>query len=316
MQENTDNLPAEVQTKSIVKLEEGKGLIPQDLDGLWRLSQIMCKSGFVPKDMANRPEAVFAACQLGYELGLSPMQSVQNISVINGRPSVWGDTVLALVRSSGKLTSFSEKIEGTGENMVATCTVHRNKEVIQRSFSVADAIQAGLWGKNTWASYPARMLQMRARSWALRDGFGDILKGIQSREEVMDYVDLAETQNGTYEPTQEEQPEAVDTSKFDILVDEQPNYMKSKLDEFIQATAEANDSTVENLKFVAIEKFDEFWGSYEKWFYPKALAHAKENDPASYETASQIHECVGYEIAKMKPIQQKAVYETYRKMKK
>ena len=128
-------------------------------------------------------------------------------------------------------------------------------------------------------------------------------------------INLMQSQNGTYEPTTE-QPEPVDTSQFDILVDEQPNYMKSKLDEFIKATADANDSTVDNLKLVAIEKFDEFWGSYEKWFYPKALAHAKENDPASYETASQIHECVGYEIAKMKPIQQKAIYETFRKMKK
>ena len=58
-------------------------------------------------------------------------------------------------------------------------------------FSVEDAKRAGLWGKNTWASYPRRMLQHRARGFALRSAFADVLKGMISTEELQDYPDDA-----------------------------------------------------------------------------------------------------------------------------
>lgn len=61
-------------------------------------------------------------------------------------------------------------------------------ETIARSFSVSDAKKAGLWNKQgPWQQYPKRMLQMRARAWALRDGCADMLRGFQVREEVEDY---------------------------------------------------------------------------------------------------------------------------------
>lgn len=57
-----------------------------------------------------------------------------------------------------------------------------------QKFSVKDAKRAGLWGKSgPWSTYPDRMLTMRARSWALRDEFADILKGIIAAEEAQDY---------------------------------------------------------------------------------------------------------------------------------
>src|SRR3546814_15538068 len=38
-----------------------------------------------------------------------------------------------------------------------------------------------------WSQYPQRMRQMRARAWAMRDGFADVLKGIGIAEEVRDF---------------------------------------------------------------------------------------------------------------------------------
>lgn len=52
-----------------------------------------------------------------------------------------------------------------------------------------DAAKAGLKGKQgPWTQYPKRMMQMRARSWALRDVFPDVLRGMPVAEEVMDYA--------------------------------------------------------------------------------------------------------------------------------
>lgn len=208
--EREKNLPAEK-----VRIETGLtvtgGLVPKDFDGLYRFCTILAASGLMPKGL-EKVEAVFVAVQMGLEVGLSPMQAVQNIAPINGRPAIWGDAVLGLVRASGLLEDFVESTEGTypNDDFRAVCSGKRKDEKVPfiREFSIADAKQAGLWCQGThndklkytpWYKYPKRMLQMRARSWALRDGFGDVLKGLRMAEEVLDYdIDLARTSDGSY----------------------------------------------------------------------------------------------------------------------
>ena len=167
------------------------GLVPRTFDEMYRMAGILAASGMTPKDM-NRPEQVFAAVQMGAEIGLSPMQAVQNIAVINGRPSVWGDAMLAIVQGSGLLVDFDETPEvEDGKVAGYTCTATRRgrSTPIKRTFTMSDAKAAGLAGKpGPWQGYPARMLQMRARSWALRDGFADVLKGVMAREEAQDII--------------------------------------------------------------------------------------------------------------------------------
>lgn len=163
-------------------------LNPSNFGELIRFADIASKSGMVPKDYSNRPQAIVIACQMGAELGLAPMQSLQNIAVINGRPSVWGDTLLALVKASPVCDDVIETIEGEGDSLVATCTAkRRGKEPVVARFSMADARSAGLAGKvGPWKQYPKRMLQMRARGFALRDAFPDVLRGLITAEEALD----------------------------------------------------------------------------------------------------------------------------------
>ncbi len=165
-------------------------LQPRTFGELMEFARIASRSGMVPNSFTGKPEAIVIACQMGAELGLAPMQSLQNIAVINGRPSVWGDALLALVRSSPICDDVVEVIEGTGDNRVAICTATRKgkKPVIGR-FSVHDAQKAGLWTKTgPWKQYPERMLQMRARGFALRDAFPDVLRGLITAEEAQDMV--------------------------------------------------------------------------------------------------------------------------------
>lgn len=153
-----------------------------------RFSAILSKSDFVPKDYQGKPGNILAALQMGMELGLAPMQALQNISVINGRPSVWGDAALAIVMNSPQFEAMDETDDGT----TATCVMkRRGRPAITRKFSMDDAKKAGLLSKSgPWQSYPARMRQMRARSWALRDAFPDVLRGLITREEAQDYIDV------------------------------------------------------------------------------------------------------------------------------
>jgi hypothetical protein len=123
---------------------------------------------------------------------INAMQSIQNVAVINGRPCIWGDAALAIVQVCSVYEYHKEWHEGSLEDnsRVAHCLVKRKGgDDYTKSFSVADAKKANLWGKaGPWTQYPDRMLQMRARSFALRDQFADALKGLSVREEVEDYI--------------------------------------------------------------------------------------------------------------------------------
>jgi hypothetical protein len=146
---------------------------------------------FAPKDFRGKPESCLLAIQHGAELGLSPMQSLQSIAVVNGRPSVYGDTALAVCKGSPVCEWVRETIEGEGEHMVAVCQAKRRGDAqpVESRFGVAEAKKAGLWGKQgPWTQYPRRMLQMRARGFALRDAFPDVLRGLVTAEEAADYT--------------------------------------------------------------------------------------------------------------------------------
>jgi hypothetical protein len=177
------------ESRALVRLGD-RGLVATDLDGLWRMAVLIAKSGMAPKGM-ERPETLTVAMAMGAEVGLSPMQSIQQISVINGRPVMWGDAPLALVRASGLLVLHEEGIEGNLNSDAAYgwCRVQRrgDPKPSEMRFSVSDAKRAGLWGKSgPWANYPQRQIVLRPRSWILRDRFGDLLRGIRSAEEVLD----------------------------------------------------------------------------------------------------------------------------------
>lgn len=163
-------------------------LNPRTFQELMHFSKIAAESGMVPRDYVGKPAAIVIACQMGAELGLAPMQSLQNIAVINGRPSVWGDTLLALVRSSPICDDVVETIEGEGSATTAVCVaIRKGKKPVENRFSFADAQNAGLLNKpGPWKSYPRRMLQMRARGFALRDAFPDVLRGLITSEEAQD----------------------------------------------------------------------------------------------------------------------------------
>lgn len=191
--------------------QQGFSLAPKSLDEAMRFAEILSKSSIVPKDFSGNPGNILVAIQWGLELGLQPMQAMQNIAVINGRPALWGDAVIALVRSS----PLCEYIYETDDGETATCRVKRRGEDEQvRTFSMADAKAANLLGKaGPWTQYPKRMRQMRARAFALRDVFPDVLRGMPVAEEVQDMVP-AERDMGSAQrpaPQQAQLPAALPT---------------------------------------------------------------------------------------------------------
>jgi hypothetical protein len=171
-----------------------RGFAPTTLAEAVQFSEMLASSSMVPRAYQGKPQDVLVCVQWGYEMGLAPMQALQNIAVINGKPSVYGDAAMALVQASAVCEDVEEYFEEEGTvNPVAVCVAKRKgRKPVTAKFSVEDAKRAGLWGKQgPWSAYPKRMMQMRARGFALRDAFPDVLKGMITAEEAQDYPEEA-----------------------------------------------------------------------------------------------------------------------------
>ena len=195
------------------------------IEDAFRFSVAVVKSGLAPKGFQSA-EAVMIAIQHGAEIGLPPMASLQSIAVINGRPGIFGDAALALVRGSGLCVhhgeaetndvsdpifrelqfAMFEKNEAETKRLsrefvlaqakhkrgaedfgVTVATARKGGMLMFERFTVGDAKAAKLWGKpGPWTDYPTRMLKFRARGFSLRDNYGDVLKGMRTTEELRD----------------------------------------------------------------------------------------------------------------------------------
>lgn len=165
----------------------GFALQPNSMDEAFRMAEMLAGSQMVPKNYQGKPQDALVAMMMGSELGLNPIQSLANVAVINGKPAIYGDALLALVQNHPKFGGHEESFDE--KTMTATCTVWRKGDAAKHTvtFSQADATQAGLWGKSgPWTQYPKRMLMWRARGYALRDKFADALGGLITVEEARD----------------------------------------------------------------------------------------------------------------------------------
>lgn len=177
----------------LVAQAEMHPIIPRDLDQAWRYAEMVCKAGLAPNSYDGDPKKVVIGVLTALELGVAPMQGLRGIAIINGRPSVWGDLAVALIQSRGVVEKVEQNYTGTPNTDDYTanyCIWRRGQEnPYEGHFSIANAKRAGLWGnakKRPWIEYPERMLLMRARAFALRDGFSDCLCGLHIAEEAQD----------------------------------------------------------------------------------------------------------------------------------
>lgn len=176
-------------------LRKSRQITADYVASLMSYAEILYKAGMGPKG-ANRPEVVAALIEVGRDVGLPATMALRWIAIVNGAPTIWGDAALALIRSSGLLAPAYPKewYEGTpGEDDYTACfAIKRIGDTPERmsKFSVADAKRAELWmhpKKLPWQQYPERQLMWRAKGFACRDEFQDVLCGLILTEEALDY---------------------------------------------------------------------------------------------------------------------------------
>jgi len=183
---NEEAKKTEAGVTSLALRSPGSSLAIQvnSIEDAMKISKYVIQSKLCPKGLDN-PESVFIAMQMGSEVGLPMMQSIQSIAVINGRPTIWGQALKGMVYASGKAEYIKEYAEGTGEKYTAVCETLRKGETEPHvvKFSVADAMRAKLWGKTgPWSTHPKRMCQYKASNFCMGDKYPDVLRGLVMRE--------------------------------------------------------------------------------------------------------------------------------------
>ena len=164
--------------KSITRV--GGAIEVRNMDDVERLARVAVASGLV---RVKRAEEAAVILLTGRELGLSPMQSLRGIYVVNGSPVLSADLLVAVVRASGLCASW-RTVESTADLCTIETLRRGEDKPARRTWTMADAKRAGITGKQTWAQYPTAMLRHRCAADLAREVYPDVCLGLYTPEEL------------------------------------------------------------------------------------------------------------------------------------
>jgi hypothetical protein len=206
-------------------------IVPSTIEETWRLATMIVQAGLAPQALVGREpvgqdvaqvdfdawakkatSAVAIVIMSGAELSLPPMVSLRSFTVIGGKPALYGDGIINVVRRSRKAAYVRTGYDA--ERKVGWCEAKRSDtgEEKRVEFSMEDAARAGLlpytttvrrkfWegGKEVWkevphdapwARYPQRMAPWRAAGYCLRELFADVLGGVRDEFEAAEIATI------------------------------------------------------------------------------------------------------------------------------
>lgn len=253
-------------------------IVPQTFEETMRVSRAVVASGLAPSALIGKltgddaAAAVAVAIMSGAELGLKPMVSLRSFTVINGKPALYGDGLINVVRMSGKVAYLRTGCDETNGKLVGFCEAKRldTGEEKRVEFSQDDAIRARLWDERPtirkqvwdyeskqkvwkdnlpndapWYRFPKRMLAWRAAGYCLRELFGDVLGGIRDEFEAREIADAENMRDVTPvtesrpTPPKPPKPPAPPLAKVvevePDLQDEQPTESQFNLGDFLES---------------------------------------------------------------------------------
>lgn len=197
----------------------------ESIESVMKYADILLKSKLVPNHFyekgadgkpdftKGKPEAIVMVVQHGSELGLSVSQSLQQVVPVNGLMSVKGDGAKSLILTSGLCDIWQETSTGSIEEGNFSYEIYSKRKDGKEKrgkFSLAEAIRADLfytdaqlskmqsagdWQQkksnafkySAWYKYPTRMVMYRCIGFISRDLYPDVLQGMVTTEEAMDY---------------------------------------------------------------------------------------------------------------------------------
>lgn len=158
------------------------------------MTKLMSKSIMLPKALQEKPYDIFVILQMGMELGLKPMQSLNGINVIQGKPTIAPQTMLALIYQ--RIPSAYVKFYKKGENYCCDMARSKNDEIYTAEWGEEKAKAMQLISKDNWKKQFENMCKWRCISEAARVVFPDVIQGFYTPEEIDENIEVKdETKN-------------------------------------------------------------------------------------------------------------------------
>lgn len=175
------------QATDLVEVGEVKAMAtPTSYNDLLKLADAVTSTALCPAAYKGKPKDAAVAMMMATEVGINPVTALNYIQVVNGRPAWYADALPGIAKARGMVQGYKEYFEGEfpNDDFAAVCEVTAaDGTVYANRFSIQDAKTARLWSKQgPWTLYPKRMLQWRARSWAIRDAVPEMLFGVTVEE--------------------------------------------------------------------------------------------------------------------------------------
>lgn len=148
-------------------------------------AQALAQASLLPKQYQRNPGNVLLAVELGESLGIPPIQAINTVHVIEGKPSASSGLISALVRRAG------HTLRVKGNDQSATAEIVRSDDpdfTYSVTWDMGRARNAGVTGKDNWKKYPAAMLKARAITEVARDACQEALMGVQYTPEELGAV--------------------------------------------------------------------------------------------------------------------------------
>lgn len=164
-------------------------ITPDEWNMLKEQARAAIASGFLPRHIQKPEQAVIIAMK-GRELGIPFMQAMASITVIQGKPALSAELMLALIykNAPGAEINFVTASEKAHEECEVEMRRPHGKP--QRfKFTLDDARRAGLLSNPSWSRYPSAMLRARVVSAAARAVFPDAIMGCYLPEELGEVIE-------------------------------------------------------------------------------------------------------------------------------
>lgn len=178
----------------------------QQANDVHRVAQILATTQFVPKTLQGRPDDIAATILYGNELNLPPMVALQQINMIEGRPSLTALSMRGMAQAAGVKFRYEEQTE---TRCRISALAPGDAQWTTVTWTVDQAKKLGLSSKSNWQKQPGAMLIARATSQLCRLVAAPLYLGMSySTEELKDGNSGVEFSNVEETPFTEAAPAA------------------------------------------------------------------------------------------------------------
>jgi len=175
-----------------------------------RVAKMLATATMVPEHFRNNIGNCMVALNLADRFKVDIFMLMQNVYVVHGKPGLEGKLVIALINQCGKFTPLQFRIENDKDGKPISCTAYathkETKEKLEQTVTW-EMVKAEGWDRKAgskWLTMPSLMFQYRSATFFARVYCPEVILGMQTIDEIFDFVDMKKAADGIYEPSEQE----------------------------------------------------------------------------------------------------------------